>query len=389
MALDYLTLYIIIAIDFLAVSILWGAIALAYRTLIAARYWFFGSITLTITGAVLMLQGGGSWLPADIGGNLLSIVAFTATLCGLRRFFDMPAHPAAIVLVAAASIAIAVVIPADAVALRDLIFSLVRAGLMAYCVAFLLARNRHRVGRQIAIGGFAIGLVGHLGLVGSDGLSITGSVDVMQYYLLSSYGLLAAIFGAVVWSLGFAVMTIERLRDDVAEYAERDDLTGLPTRRRLAARFDRLVADGRPVSLLLFDLDHFKAINDTHGHSAGDAALCHFVELARLALRREDFLARIGGDEFCALLPGATRREADLAADRLRTDLATKILVWNTQPIVIRVSAGSAERKADDKGDLTALLNAADRALYEAKISRDRKPGETSAAERPFLKAIQ
>ena len=125
---------------------------------------------------------------------------------------------------------------------------------------------------------------------------------------------------------------------------------------------------GRPVALLLFDLDRFKSINDKFGHSAGDAVLSAFCRLATSLLRPTDLFGRIGGEEFASLLPDTTRQDALLLAERLRTAFKATSHEVADQTLTATVCVGVAVSD-DASSDLAALLDAADRALYRAKAT--------------------
>jgi diguanylate cyclase (GGDEF)-like protein len=154
----------------------------------------------------------------------------------------------------------------------------------------------------------------------------------------------------------------------VEEEAATDPLTGVLNRRaldRLMQReTERCDATGAPSAVLALDLDHFKAINDTHGHAAGDAALRAFAQRIRGHLRQSDQLARLGGEEFIVLLPGAPLSKAMEIAERLRSAVAESPLVA-TPRVAVTVSIGVASRAAGETGP--GLLARADEALYAAK----------------------
>lgn len=166
--------------------------------------------------------------------------------------------------------------------------------------------------------------------------------------------------------------------------ASSDALTGLANRQ---AFIDRCLSELRDVDgkdgalhIAIIDLDHFKTINDTRGHAAGDATLRHFADVARRCIRETDVIARIGGEEFGVLLHGGSSEEAASSLHRLRTELAATTVPWESEGIRVTFSAGLAQCPAGST-DLDAWMATADRALYEAKAQgRDaiRVAGESS-----------
>jgi diguanylate cyclase (GGDEF)-like protein len=166
-------------------------------------------------------------------------------------------------------------------------------------------------------------------------------------------------------------MVKERMELEHRQASLVDPLTGVPNRRAFLDRAERqlrrMTAEGRTASLLVLDLDLFKQINDSFGHQVGDRVLCAFCDTALGALRPHDLFGRLGGEEFACLLPDATVPQAMQAAERIRAQ-------FEGRPAEIGVRAASASTvsigvaSTADVGDsLTALLAAADRALYQAK----------------------
>ena len=151
--------------------------------------------------------------------------------------------------------------------------------------------------------------------------------------------------------------------------ATRDDLTGLLNRRHMQTLLEqetqRALRTGRGYCLALLDIDHFKRINDTHGHGAGDAALRAFAAAAQEAIRSADVLARWGGEEFVVML-SETRMPAALAGmERLRSRVEALAIPVEGQVLHITVSAGLTEHRMGD--NLTQTLERADKLLYAAK----------------------
>ncbi|HEV3500829.1 MAG TPA: GGDEF domain-containing protein, partial [Bradyrhizobium sp.] len=124
---------------------------------------------------------------------------------------------------------------------------------------------------------------------------------------------------------------------------------------------------GEPFSLLVIDLDGFKAINDTHGHAAGDACLQHFTLMAQTRLRTADMLARTGGDEFCIVLPSSTLREGAMIARRVLEVCRDDAEAAAGKDIAIAVSIGVAQWTREIGTFPDRLIAAADHALYAAK----------------------
>ncbi|WP_199422940.1 histidine kinase N-terminal 7TM domain-containing diguanylate cyclase [Actinotalea solisilvae] len=165
------------------------------------------------------------------------------------------------------------------------------------------------------------------------------------------------------------VTELERLRAELASQASQDALTGVGNRRsfeeRLAAAVAEAHASGTPMSLALLDLDHFKAVNDTHGHAVGDRVL---VEVA-LALTSSavpgETIARIGGEEFVLLLPGLTAPDAAARAEEARRRCSATRVPVRGGDVGVTASLGVAELTPDGTPD--SVLRAADRAMYAAK----------------------
>ena len=148
----------------------------------------------------------------------------------------------------------------------------------------------------------------------------------------------------------------------------------------MRARFGR-----QPIAALMFDLDHFKVINDRFGHGPGDEVLIAFCRLATAHFRATDLFGRIGGEEFAALLPDTTRRDAHALAERVRASVEAAFHVVEEHAVRTTVSVGIA-LATDAATDLAGLLKAADTALYRAKeAGRNRVEISRFATERDPL----
>lgn len=175
----------------------------------------------------------------------------------------------------------------------------------------------------------------------------------------------------------FARMAVTHADQQVAALqlrrtAEVDALTGTFNRRTidhlLARSFAEAHRDRSPVSVLFVDLDHFKSINDTHGHACGDECLRHVARALRRALDTDDVLGRYGGEEFVAVLPARGGAAARVIGERLRSAVEACTIEWQGQPLRLTVSVGLATRHQDESAP-EATLARADKALYAAKRS--------------------
>jgi diguanylate cyclase (GGDEF)-like protein len=194
-----------------------------------------------------------------------------------------------------------------------------------------------------------------------------------QQLIIAGALFIAFICAALVWAVARVSKANERLRFS----SEHDPLTGLSNRRYFNERV-LAVDGGRPVGgcVLLADLDHFKRINDTHGHPAGDAVLAAMSQRLSTALRENDKLVRWGGEEFLAVLGPMTPAQADLTAERLLQAVRREPVVWNGHLIRCTISIGYAcfpmAGTATDIS-LDSAISLVDKALYEAKRrGRDR-----------------
>ncbi len=155
------------------------------------------------------------------------------------------------------------------------------------------------------------------------------------------------------------------------EAALRDALTRAYNKRYFAERLDKEIAyarrHGTPLSLIVLDVDHFKRINDSVGHPAGDAVLVKLAQVVRDTLRREDVLFRVGGEEFAVICRGIGVKQAATLAERLRMLVAAMRIVHEGKAIAVTASLGIAGYPEVEAEDPLQLVTAADEALYEAK----------------------
>lgn len=194
-----------------------------------------------------------------------------------------------------------------------------------------------------------------------------------QKIVLSIIGLLLVLEGLLIYRP--LVNRIHRHSGAMAEVASIDMLTGALNRhmffKRLETETERSQTDGTSLTLLVFDLDHFKSVNDLYGHDVGDAALRHFAGIARDNLRKEDIFARIGGEEFAVLLPRTAVDDATRVAEKIRRKLEDRPLALpdgaDAASLDLTISVGITDYDCGRDATVDALAIRADRALYRAK----------------------
>ncbi len=166
-------------------------------------------------------------------------------------------------------------------------------------------------------------------------------------------------------------ITTEKINEEeLSRLATIDSLTGINNRRQLFNLSEREFLLSRryhtPLSVLLIDIDHFKTVNDTHGHDAGDTLLKHVAREITASLRKSDIVGRLGGEEFVVTLPHATLASATILAERLRSAIETASPKWGRWNASITVSIGASELMSNDT-TFNQTLKRADQAVYIAK----------------------
>jgi diguanylate cyclase (GGDEF)-like protein len=222
--------------------------------------------------------------------------------------------------------------------------------------AFLLAYYR-------GLRGVAIALAGAMAILSSTQVVVLlVGKTAPNWYLL--FGVVVVYVGVCIALAVFAEI-LHRERRAAEALALVDALTGLPNRRHAEVTLDAQFAAagrGRPLAVLLFDLDHFKQINDRYGHDTGDAAIRAFAEILKSSTRRMDLSARFGGEEFISILGECEVAPAVKFANRVRAQIESRRFPWGQ----ITVSVGVAAYE-QGMGSYEVLVASADRALYAAK----------------------
>ena len=199
-----------------------------------------------------------------------------------------------------------------------------------------------------------------------DKMPLTAST---KHYAISEFILAESFIALVLIALGVLTLANEYMLNQVKKLAELDSLTHVLNRgafmNMLNKTHHQMQRMKNPLSLLAIDLDHFKTINDTWGHSVGDDALCHFVKVINENLREGDVIGRLGGEEFAICLPDTDEEEALIVAERLRSHLSQSCLKQDNACLPLTASFGVSTLKENE--DIKFALKRADSAMYLAK----------------------
>ena len=369
------TLWTAFIINFLALGLIWAYVTRSYPKFEAAPFWTGSAFAAALGASLASLRiVVDSLLPLLAGGTVLILASCLAAM-GIQRFYDQPVGWRQTALITGMGFAgmIFFIVGYDSQPVRMLIYSVAQVLPFALTLKLLLSRENGRVnaGARLAATVAILIIVVYAMRVMGNLLQAGGEFSFLRFSPVHSVSILVLMFLSMSWNFGFLLMAIDRLRNEVADLALLDDLTGVGNRRHLLQRLTEECArserSGEAFALLVIDLDGFKAINDSHGHAAGDACLRHFTLMAQTRLRPGDVLARTGGDEFCILLPASTLREGAMIARRVlevcREDAAGCV----GADVPISLSIGVAQWSREMGAFPDRVIAAADHALYAAK----------------------
>ncbi|CAJ0809948.1 GGDEF domain-containing protein [Ralstonia flaminis] len=336
--------------------------------------WFGANLAVVLALPMLLLRGTIPDALSVVVANVLLALGGAAYYAGCARFLGRRPHWP-MLLTGVVAVGIAVIYwryAVDSIPMRVFSTTLFSA---AFCTALAWMFIRHppagrptypyRVTAAIAV------IFGACQLARGIYFLTLDTASSPSMFSTAGSVLLLVIAAAImpILSMSAMLMMHDALLADAREAANRDFLTGALSRKgfeTLARRYvDRLQLQARPLSLLILDLDHFKRINDTFGHAAGDTVLRAFVQMVQAQLRPTDVLGRIGGEEFALLLPETNLDNAMLLAERLRKAAAVQMVAIGAQAYHYSLSGGVASWQAGESFDRLSVR--ADRALYEAK----------------------
>ena len=368
LTLDITTLFIVILLNSIGFALVWAVISVNYPAVRAARYWLAGLLMTCLSGPLLFL--GSQDRLALFAGLTLVATSFTLMWQGIRVFtgYAFSSFAVAGMTVATAASLFGLGKSQEAI---NIIAAVSQVVPVTLAIVSLMKFRERAAGIYIASAAAAMALAGQGIEALSNMLRLTETMSDATYYRFAPWLLACAVVGGSIWNLGFLLMVTDRLQGELRKLATHDDLTGLVNRRGLreiAIDLERSMRRKKLTAVLMIvDLDNFKSINDRYGHAAGDAALVHVARVMEGVLRKGDYLARWGGDEFCILLPDTNLAQASEMAQRLADAAWSTPLVWDKQLIALSASVGSREWSVDARASLARILDEADRAMFCSK----------------------
>ncbi len=343
----------------------------------AAGHWTVANLLLAGAAVAMLARVGRPQALVLAGADVCELLAFWQLQRGLMRFTGQTGKARAMTI---PLMLVAMLIPAlyglGAVGTRLLVYAGAAAWLLAGSARLAWQGLRSEFGREAM---FAVAAPCALGAVlelARIAIALATSMPDVANSLqpgATNSALQWSAF-AIILSVNFALAMMAGARQlaRTHDLTLRDALTGAWNRRAIELRLKREISARRrhalPLALITFDLDHFKSVNDRHGHAVGDAALRHVVTLLAPMCRDGDLLARTGGEEFCVLMPYTSLDGALSLAERLRARLASAPLAWRGASVSLTGSfgvAGAEQAGAEGKD----LPERADAAMYAAKAA--------------------
>lgn len=338
------------------------------------RYFVLAALLMLVNALLSVIHGSITNLPywlVPALTNTSSVGAHLALACGIHRHLQLPARRQWLLLLLVAVYLLQLTDFASSATANRMLIAIPLVVILNLWSINMLWRHRHsELGRV------------YLAFSAVFAFNIAQFSLRSTYMALEYYQIVHTHYSALIHSIGyfsltaFAILIIgcvimlshAQQRLALLHISERDALTGLLNRRSLKARLtselNRSARSGKTLSIMLFDIDHFKRVNDQHGHRTGDRAIGHVVDIASEQLRDYDLLFRYGGEEFLICLPDTAEETAVLIANRLRK--AVELSGLDTEPkIMLTVSIGISSTTAFTEPD--ELIEQADIALYQAK----------------------
>ncbi|WP_233855712.1 GGDEF domain-containing protein [Paraburkholderia sp. HD33-4] len=370
-------LLVTILADAMAMAVL---LSLMRAKIPGVRYWIAANALAVVALLGAALQGHASpWLTLVVA-NVLFALALLLLLEGCLRFLGRRARPwpayVGLLFVLVGMVYWTFVVPNFNA--RVALVSAYHASVYGALGVLMLAgrpANRPRYSFYFLATASLLLSLGHTTRGVMYGFHLLEQTSLMQVSMPNIVFLALGILAPPFLSIGVVMLAHDRLAERLERLANVDDLTGALSRRAFleigGALLNASLRTGLPVAIAIVDIDSFKAVNDTHGHAAGDQVLAHFATFVARELRIGDVFGRLGGEEFGVLCPATSAAEAVVLLDRLRARLAATMPGERPRGLGYTFSVGVDQRRGGES--LAQMMARADRALYAAKAAgRDR-----------------
>ncbi len=398
MHLDQQTIAVVMIVFFSSTLVIAAGLVVALRAIEAGRLWAFGHVILSGAGLALAVRAAGGAPHLGTAGAGAFLVGWLMIYRGVRVYYGLRSHTgplAAAGMVVLGLIATSSGLPGGPRMLQAVFYGIL--ALISLATIGTLARTgrgRRSIGAPLVLVSSLVQL--SIQLAGVSHAVTQAGVDRPDLTLFfadpaGSAWALAPLIAGLLGLFGFTVMAMEQIIANNESGARVDALTGLLNRGALDLSALGLVArwqrDGQPLSCLVIDIDHFKQVNDTFGHHAGDAVLREVAQALDNSRRASDVAGRYGGEEFCILCPHTDEQQATALANRILRKVRAIPLPGPERFASVSIGVAQLRGATGSKELLWRTLFAdADRALYQAKQQgRDRyvvgsaTPGEVPA----------
>lgn len=374
--LDPFSLLLVFIVNHIIGTLVFAVAWFIERSVPGVGHWALGRLLVTVGLVLVLFRSSMSNTGSVLLVNILIFVGVYLSFRGSQLFMSRRALPhmffITLFVVAMAAISYWTIVE-DSYADRLTVSSTLLILFYGLSAMALWPRGHDEVfisGKLVAVV-FALNVPVH---VWKLYLSMTGAIGagVFDAQGYSAVLYFIGIATSMLTAMGSITMMLEYLHNDLKKHAERDPLTGVYNRRAFYPLAENVLArherDGGVATMVMMDLDHFKTVNDTHGHAAGDEVLKRAVAVTQRELRGQDVLVRLGGEEFGILLPSTSERDALLVAERIRKAIKDSVFTHKDRDISITASLGLTSLiAAKNKLNIDELISQADEALYKAK----------------------
>lgn len=349
------------------------AVSFRGRRTRATDLWIANMVVQSLGWLIFVTRGPDPGAVAIVLAGVLLCTAYSILLHAFCEFFEYPIKPHWLYLPVAIT-AVAFLVNLDSPANRNLASGLIfGAQFVTAAALFFLRRDRWRNLRYL-IGACALAIAGLMFARAWIAYTAPETIPLFPHTsTLQTITLLVGDVARLTFSLGFLLLIEARRSDELNRLAALDSLTEAYNRRTFMELAERELARSRrtsqPLGLMILDLDHFKQVNDSRGHLAGDAVLRELKNIADTSLRQQDIFGRFGGEEFCVLAPNTDLEGTQALAERLRSNIEKhRFALPGGDHIDITASIGvSALPSGRNEVEIDNLIEFADLALYEAK----------------------